>query len=405
MVSNFFYLLISILIFSSTLMGGNILKKLYISNNQLVLEFTKTLKASEIRASAIKKKGNVRYIFDFKNSKLSKQAKSIKRVKGSIKSIRVGQFKPFIVRVVIDSQKSYKLKYKQKNSPKFYISLPSKTTLISENKRKFKPQAEKAEIETPKKLFSTIMYGMPTKKLTPTAVSSLKYNYTIMIDPGHGGHDSGAIGGRYKEKDIVLSIAKRVYRKLKTLGFNVKMTRYGNRFIKLSKRTQMANKINADLFVSIHANSISNRRRVNIAHGLETYFLDKARTARAKRIAAAENRSLLNNKDMATKNVLLNTVFVGPKVQLSHKLAIDVQKEILSSLKSSFNYVKDGGVRGAPFRVLVGAQMPAILIEVGYISNTKERTHLLSATYQDYIATGIVKGIINYFKNREKELE
>ena len=404
MVNRLIYLFFTL--FSVLLFANNSLQKAYISKHNLVLEFKNSLKNSDIKASAIKKVGNVRYIFDFKNTILSKDSKRVIKLRGNIKSIRLGQYKPSVVRVVIDSKKSYKLEYKQKSKPIFYISLPAKNNIIKSGIVAVLKK-EKQVVETPKQLFNNILYDSPKSSIINTvgSIPSLKNNYTIVIDPGHGAHDAGAVGGKYREKDIVLSIGKRVYRKLKKLGFKVVMTRSRDKFIKLSRRTRMANKLGADMFISIHANSTSKRSRVNIAHGVETYYLEQARTARAKRIAAIENRTLLHSKDSTTKNVLLNTVFVGPKVLLSNKLAIDVQKGIISSLKGKFSYVKDGGVRGAPFRVLVGAQMPAILIETGYISNPKERAYLLNGAYQDSLANGVVRGVMNYFKNRERELE
>jgi len=232
----------------------------------------------------------------------------------------------------------------------------------------------------------------------------LKHTYSVVIDPGHGGHDSGAVGAHKMEKTLVLQIAKRVRRHLLSMGFRVIMTRSSDRFVKLGRRTRYANKKHGDLFVSIHANSVSgvkNRYR----HGVETYFLQTTRSARAKRVAARENSVVLRKSDRLSKNVILNAVMTGPKIVLSNKLAIDIQKHILGNLRTKYRGVKDGGVRPAPFWVLVGAEMPAVLVETGYISNTKERQRLFSSRYQDLLARGIAEGIANYLSNREKEIE
>ncbi|HHB51648.1 MAG TPA: N-acetylmuramoyl-L-alanine amidase [Saprospiraceae bacterium] len=130
-----------------------------------------------------------------------------------------------------------------------------------------------------------------------------------------------------------------------------------------------------------------------------------ARDKRAKRVAARENRQLLQGEDIATKRMFINVVFTGPKIELSKRLAIDVQRNIISSLRGSYDYIRDGGARGAPYYVLVGAQMPAVLVETGYLSNPKERKRLLDPNYQDKLAVGIVNGIISYLKNRERELD
>ncbi len=398
MVSKLFFILLFIFNIAE---ASNILKNITVNDDKILIWFDKSLKKGDFKASAITKGSITKYYFDFKNCYINRKVKKIIKLKGDVKSIRVGQNKPKTVRVVIDSKKSYKVRYYQKDRPIFYVTLPSKVEVLSNSKKNKKI--------SPKKLFSKVKEDdeiVKKVKLIKTPYSAnLKHNYTIVIDAGHGGKDPGAIAGGKREKDIVLSIAKRVYKKLKSLGFNAKMTRYKNVFLTLGSRTRKANRYNADLFVSIHANSIKNRSRREVAKGIETYFLSQARNARAKRIAARENRMLLKSMDRTTKEVLLNTVFTGPKIVLSNKLALDVQRGMLNSLRANYKRVKDNGVKGAPFYVLVGAQMPAILIETGYISNSKERARLSSAKYQNKMAQGIVDGIISYLKNRERELE
>jgi N-acetylmuramoyl-L-alanine amidase len=181
------------------------------------------------------------------------------------------------------------------------------------------------------------------------------------------------------------------------------MTRNSNRFVKLGVRTRYANRKHADAFVSIHANAVAGARK-RTAEGIETYFLQVSRSARSKRVAARENSVVLQAKDRVSKNVLLN-LMTGPKIVMSNKMAIDVQKGMLKNLRSKFRSVKDNGVRPAPFWVLVGAQMPAVLVETGYITHPKERKRLFSTTYQEGIAKGIAEGISNYFANREREME
>ena len=405
MVNRFLFIITALLISFGTLEARNILKRLFIKDSTLELHFKEPLKKSDIRASAVKKDKIIKYIFDFKNCYLNRRVKSFYNIKGDIKSVRAGQYKKSVVRIVIDSKKDYKVKYFQKDKPIFYISLPNKVTIESRN-RVEKSKKKSIKKSSPKELFSYVDDESQNIKLIETPYSAnLKHNYTIMIDPGHGGIKPGAMWGGKKEKTLVLQISKRVYRRLKNLGFKVKMTRYIDKHISLRGRIKKANRANADLFVSIHANSIPDKSRILKAYGVETYFLQTTRNARAKRVAAKENADLLKSMDSTTKQVLLNTVFTGPKIQLSNRLAIDVQKGILNSLKKSYKGIKDGGVRGAPFYVLVGAEMPAILVEVGYLSNPNERKRLFNSVYQESIARGIVKGIVNYLRNREKELE
>lgn len=226
----------------------------------------------------------------------------------------------------------------------------------------------------------------------------------IVIDAGHGGHDSGAIGGGLYEKDLVLQIAKKTASKFKEMGYRVYLTRGTDRFIKLSGRTKIADKKDAKVFISIHANAIANASRFEQTEGIETYFLQKTRDAKSQRIATRENAAVLKGADALSKNVIIDSVLNGPKIIESNKLAIDVQHNIMSSVKSQYKDAKNGGVRPAPFYVLVGASRPSILVEVGYITNSKERKRLFTPAYQTRIAQGIVNGATRYIDNRKKEL-
>ena len=222
----------------------------------------------------------------------------------------------------------------------------------------------------------------------------------IVIDPGHGGKDSGAMGyKRKKEKDIVLQIAKRVYKKLKAQGYKVYLTRRGDYFISLRNRTKFANKVKANLFVSIHANAAPKKSKYLSMKGLETFFLSPARSERAKRIAALENRVAMKHLSYYSKNVFLNFINREKTIQ-SNKLAIDIHRNVLYKIRQRYSVV-DGGVRPGPFWVLVGAQMPAVLIEVGYITNPTEAKRLSSPYYQELIAEGIAAGIASYFRHNE----
>jgi len=226
----------------------------------------------------------------------------------------------------------------------------------------------------------------------------------IVVDAGHGGHDTGAISGGRREKDLVLQIATRLKNQLLSEGYRVYLTRGDDRFLKLSQRTRIADKLNAKVFVSIHANAIANRNRFNAVEGIETYFLQKTRDARSQRIATRENEAVLQGADALSKNVIIDSVLNGPKIIQSHKLAIDVQNSVMQHLRQKYFDARNGGVRPAPFYVLVGASRPSILVEVGYITNDKERQRLFSQDYQTRIAKGISRGIGRYIDNRKREL-
>ena len=226
----------------------------------------------------------------------------------------------------------------------------------------------------------------------------------IVIDAGHGGHDSGAVAGGRQEKDVVLQITKKLKKELKRKGYRVYLTRGNDRFLKLGQRTRIADKKDAKVFISIHANAIANRSRFEVVEGVETYFLQKTRDARSQRVAARENASVLIGTDQLSRDVIIDAVLNGPKIIQSHKLAIDVQNGMMKNLNSKYKGVKNGGVRPAPFYVLVGASRPSILVEVGYITNSKERKRLFTSGYQDKIVKGIAEGVGRYIDNRKKEV-
>lgn len=229
-------------------------------------------------------------------------------------------------------------------------------------------------------------------------------NRLVVIDAGHGGHDCGAQCGGKQEKALVLQIVQKLQKAFRNEGYRVYMTRGNDRFLTLGQRTRIADLKNADVFISIHANAIADKNRFEEIEGVETYFLQKTREARSQRIAARENAAVLKGTDELSKNVIIDSVLNGPKVVESNKLAIDVQRNIMRSLQRTYNGVKNGGVKPAPFYVLVGASRPSILVEVGYITNTKERNRLFDPDYQEHIAKGIVKGVNHYLDIRQKEL-
>ncbi len=226
----------------------------------------------------------------------------------------------------------------------------------------------------------------------------------IVIDAGHGGHDSGAIGAGKYEKNLVLQIAHKVAKNFKNMGYKVYLTRDDDRFIKLSGRTKIADRQDAKVFISIHANAIADKNRFAQVEGIETYFLQKTRDARSQRIAEKENAAVLKDTDGLSKHVIIDSVLNGPKIIESNKLAIDVQNNIMKSVKKLYSDVRNGGAKPAPFYVLVGASRPSILVEVGYITNPKERARLFTSEYQEQIAKGIVAGVTRYINNRKQEI-
>ncbi|GAA8125263.1 N-acetylmuramoyl-L-alanine amidase [Helicobacter pylori] len=227
-----------------------------------------------------------------------------------------------------------------------------------------------------------------------------KKHKKIVLDAGHGGKDCGAMSANLVcEKDIVLEVVKFLHKDLKKRGYSVLLTRDKDIYIDLVARTELANKKSADLFISVHANSIPKRSTSN-AHGIETYFLSTARSERARKVAEQENKDNVNLMDYFSKSLLLNSLNTQ-RLIVSNKLAIDVQYGMLQSIRKNYPDVVDGGVREGPFWVLAGALMPSILIEIGYNSHAIESKRIQSKPYQKILAKGIADGIDSFFSKND----
>ncbi|GAA8793118.1 N-acetylmuramoyl-L-alanine amidase [Helicobacter pylori] len=227
-----------------------------------------------------------------------------------------------------------------------------------------------------------------------------KKHKKIVLDAGHGGKDCGAMSANLVcEKDIVLEVVKFLHKELKKRGYSVLLTRDKDIYIDLVARTELANKKSADLFISVHANSIPKHSTSN-AHGIETYFLSTARSERARKVAEQENKDNVNLMDYFSKSLLLNSLNTQ-RLIVSNKLAIDVQYGMLQSIRKNYPDVVDGGVREGPFWVLAGALMPSILIEIGYNSHAIESKRIQSKPYQKILAKGIADGIDSFFSKND----
>ncbi|MFP6121891.1 N-acetylmuramoyl-L-alanine amidase [Helicobacter pylori] len=227
-----------------------------------------------------------------------------------------------------------------------------------------------------------------------------KKHKKIVLDAGHGGKDCGAMSANLVcEKDIVLEVVKFLHKELKKRGYSVLLTRDKDIYIDLVARTELANKKGADLFISVHANSIPKHSTSN-AHGIETYFLSTARSERARKVAEQENKDDVNLMDYFSKSLLLNSLNTQ-RLIVSNKLAIDVQYGMLQSVRKNYPDVVDGGVREGPFWVLAGALMPSILIEIGYNSHAIESKRIQSKPYQKILAKGIADGIDSFFSKND----
>ena len=261
-----------------------------------------------------------------------------------------------------------------------------KIKLINETKPKVNYVLNKRE------LIISVENNLTEKSSTPSRV----INKTIVIDAGHGADDVGAVGPNKRyEKVVNLNVSKYLATILKQRGYKVYLTRTNDSFIKVIDRTVLANEKNADLFISVHTNSVP-KEKANEITGIETFFLSPARSERAKRVAALENKSDIREMSDSSKSVFLESLN-RPRITASHKFAIDVQAGLLQSTRSKYKDTKDSGVREGPFWVLVGAQMPSILVELGYISHPEESRRLYDSNYQQLLANGIANGIDAYF--------
>lgn len=216
---------------------------------------------------------------------------------------------------------------------------------------------------------------------------------TVVIDPGHGGRDPGARTCKTGlwEKEITLAVAKRLAVKLRQrMGVKVHLTRTTDKTVPLEERTAMANTLKADLFISIHVNASEN---AGLA-GVETYFLNLASDDRAIEVAARENAT--TTKSISDLEAILNELMLNTKINESNRLAFNVQKRLVHSLRRHYRSVRSLGVKQAPFYVLLGASMPAVLVEIGFGSNRIECRRLGAPGYYNRVAEGIAAGVIGY---------
>ncbi len=217
----------------------------------------------------------------------------------------------------------------------------------------------------------------------------------VMLDPGHGGKDPGAIGPTgLKEKDVVLTIGRMVREKLaRYRQFEVEMTRDSDVFIPLEERTAMANQGNADIFVSLHINSSRNRK----VRGISTYVLSRATDREALELAARENG--VSVKKLSEVKFIIDDLSTYGRKKESLKLAKTVNDAIVRNISSRHGPVHDLGLKQAPFYVLVGARMTAVLVETSFISNRKEERRLRRHAYLETIADSVVEAIRYYGDN------
>ncbi len=350
----------------------NPIRSISSNENKIIVKFNKNYEKKNIKQFSQKNGANFEYTFD-----IDGKYKYTEPTKLQIDNID---------RIIVNNNpnNSVRIKISNQEKPKITYSLSSRELIINisaiakTNNKK----------ETPP---STPVVTTPTVTAPPKTK-----NKVIVLDAGHGGEDAGAVGPNKRyEKVVNLNVTKYLASILKQRGYTVYLTRSNDKFIKVMDRTILANEKNADLFMSIHTNAVP-KEKANEVDGIETFFLSPARSERAKRVAALENKSDIREMSNSSKDVFLESLN-RPRITASHKFAIDVQAGLLQSARSKYKDVKDSGVREGPFWVLVGAQMPSILIELGYISHPTESKRLYDKDYQQLLANGIANGVDSYF--------
>jgi N-acetylmuramoyl-L-alanine amidase len=241
---------------------------------------------------------------------------------------------------------------------------------------------------------------IPATPLTPSANAAGGFSIArqlglsvsrIVIDPGHGGHDPGVLGRGLNEATLVLDVALRLEKLLqRETGVEVVLTRRTDVYVPLEERTEIANRHNADLFLSIHANASRNTD----ARGIETFFLSFASSPDAEAVAARENSASTQN--MHHLSDLVKKITLNNKLDESRDLANMVQDALVSNLRKSNKAVTSRGVKKAPFVVLIGAEMPSVLAEISFVSNKQELALLKTAAYKQKIAESLYNAVMKY---------
>lgn len=342
--------------------------------------------AVEFKYGLLKKnvKKNKRLYVDLKRSTLGNNVREkILLDDKRVKSIRTGYYTPEVVRIAIDlkTYKDYKI---------FALRSPARVVIdVWGNSTSSSNTNGVAKVEEQPQSVTNIISSLGNDLAKQFSLGVKR----IVIDPGHGGKDRGAPGytkGTY-EKDIVLSIAKKLAKKIKQeLKCEVILTRSTDKFISLEERTRIANRNKADLFISIHTNASRSKK----AYGIETYFLNLAKDKTSVSVAARENAT--TEKSISDLQTILNSLMKNTKITESSKLAKYVQRSMYSTLRKKYSRIKNKGVKQAPFYVLLGARMPSILVETSFISNKRECNRLKADAYQNRICNSIVDGIKKY---------
>ena len=312
---------------------------------------------------------------------------------GILRQVRVGKQQNNSTRVVLDlaMEGEYKA-FALKGPDRIVIDLgTTKQAVLKANPTEIRSLPTAKGDPIAKVLDQTPEERQPQVRLPEGGSNRLR---RIVVDAGHGGKDPGAIGPRgTKEKDVTLALARELAKRLKKeFGCQVVLTRDKDVYLALEERTALANRIGADLFISIHANASKNRS----VRGIETYYLNFSKNDKAAAVAARENGTSL--KQVGDLEMILFDLMANSKINESSRLAAEIQNSLVGSLGRHYSGIKDHGVRQGPFYVLLGATMPSVLVETAFISNKTEESRLKSSKFQGRAADAIVAGVKKFAK-------
>ena len=328
--------------------------------NSLHLHFKFNLK--QVDHFLIPSKGFTKYIYDVRGGVLP-AGKTLPYSHPNVRAFRIGQYNKEVLRIVIESSNANRKKH-QIEANQLIIPLPIGKKLYTKRKASKKTYTQKS-----------------------------RYNgRSVVIDPGYGGKDSGALCCSVKEKKIVLRISKKLQKKLKAKGYKVYMTRTSDKFIPLIKRTEYANIKKADIFISIHANAAPSKKRKRL-NGIEVFYLHLNNSRRIQK-----SRIVYKGRRVYGKQAYLMMTH-KKKINQSKKLAQNVHRSINYSIRKGYKYI-NSDLRRNDFWVLLGTKMPSVLVEAGYLTHEQDRKRLESSYYQNLLVKGIVSGIDNYFARK-----
>lgn len=334
----------------------------------------------------------------------SLQGKTLKFDSPCVHELRLAQRNPTTVRITFELKTGTKEKEKI-----YYLKNPDRLVIDVYHRRDLLAVAKPGGLAEPPVATGGRPTGNTAGNQPPQAASPTASGYSLVrqlglgvrkiaLDPGHGGTDPGCLSqSGLKEKEVALDLAKKLKSILETQGgFEVFLTRETDVTLPLEKRTKLANDRQADLFISIHLNASPRKART----GVETFYLNFSPDPAVNELAARENAS--SSKNIREMRQIIDKIVRNTRYEESRALAEKIHHQLLGHLKQQFGPRDDLGVKGGPFWVLIGSDMPSVLVEVSHLSNSKEEEALKTDFYREAIATGLFRGIIEYVKSLGK---